>query len=104
VGADTTSICSDTFFLVGNANLCPLPPDRTFSNIGFSTTATQRHRATAITEQHGSQRILLDFPSPLDLPRHVVLPFPVTYRTVYQDMEAYRMDYPSQRRNGVSLL
>jgi hypothetical protein len=23
--------------LVGNANICPLPPDRTFSNIGFST-------------------------------------------------------------------
>jgi len=23
--------------LVGNANVCPLPPDRTFSNIGFST-------------------------------------------------------------------
>jgi len=24
-------------FLVGNANVCPLPPDQTFSNIGFST-------------------------------------------------------------------
>jgi len=37
VGADATSISSDTFFLAGNANVCPLPPDRTFSNIGFST-------------------------------------------------------------------
>ena len=37
VGADATSICSDTFFLVGDANVCPLAPDRTFSNIGFST-------------------------------------------------------------------
>jgi hypothetical protein len=37
VGADATSICSETFFLVRNANVCPLPPDQTFSNIGFST-------------------------------------------------------------------
>jgi hypothetical protein len=37
VGADATSICSDTFFLVDNANVCPLAPDQTFSNIGFST-------------------------------------------------------------------
>jgi hypothetical protein len=37
VGADATSICSDTFFLVGNTNVCPLPPDQTFFNIGFST-------------------------------------------------------------------
>jgi hypothetical protein len=37
VGAGATSICSDTFFLAGNANACPLAPDRTFSNIGFST-------------------------------------------------------------------
>ena len=37
VGTDATSISSDTFFLVGNANVCPLPPDQTFSNIGFST-------------------------------------------------------------------
>jgi len=37
MGADATSICSDIFFLVGNANVCPLSPDQTFSNIGFST-------------------------------------------------------------------
>ena len=54
-------------------------------------TATQRHRANAITQQHGSQCIVL-------------LPYPVTYRTDYQDMETYCMDYPSQRTNGVSLL
>jgi hypothetical protein len=30
----------DTFFLAGNANVCPLAPDRIFSNIGFSTPAT----------------------------------------------------------------
>ena len=36
VVADVTSICSDIFFLVGNANVCPLGPDRNLSNIGFS--------------------------------------------------------------------
>ena len=35
VGTDATSICSDIFFLVDNANVCPLVPDQTFSNIGF---------------------------------------------------------------------
>ena len=37
VGVDATSICLDTIFLAGNANVCPLAPDQIFSNIGFST-------------------------------------------------------------------
>jgi len=63
-GADATSICSDTFFLVGNANVCPLAPDRTFSNIAFSTHATiMTMSVTTGKEQHrtlvGFRRVAL---------------------------------------------
>ena len=57
MGADATSIFSDTFFLVGNANVCPLPPDRTFSNIGFSTV---EHHSNATIEVNDYQQSTVD--------------------------------------------